>query len=150
MFSGTINLKNKDTLIHLAKCMLINLDELEKLNRTEIGTLKELNTKTHIRKLKTDRHSNETLPRRASFAGSVNTAQFLNDNTGSHRFLCFEVEHIEYTHNIDLNMVYAQAIEVYKNDFSLLVQSGRNQRNILEQRTIPDPKSGRRIAVNLV
>ncbi|ADY54035.1 virulence-associated E family protein [Pseudopedobacter saltans DSM 12145] len=117
MFSGTINPNNKDTLIHLAECMLINLDELENLNRTEIGTLKELITKTHIRMRKAYGHNNETLPRRASFAGSVNTAQFLNDTTGSRRFLCFEVEHIEYAHNIDIDMVYAQAIELYKNGF---------------------------------
>jgi predicted P-loop ATPase len=117
MFSGTINPNNKDTLIHLAECMLINLDELENLNRTEIGTLKELITKTHIRMRKAYGHNNETLPRRASFAGSVNTAQFLNDTTGSRRFLCFEVEHIEYTHNIDINLAYAQAKQLYKNGF---------------------------------
>ncbi|TZF83927.1 virulence-associated E family protein [Pedobacter sp. BS3] len=117
MFSGTINPNNKDTLIHLAECMLINLDELENLNRTEIGTLKELITKTHIRMRKAYGHNNETLPRRASFAGSVNTAQFLNDTTGSRRFLCFEVEHIEYTHNIDINNAYAQARQLYKDDF---------------------------------
>lgn len=117
MFSGTINPNNKDTLIHLAECMLINLDELENLNRTEIGTLKELITKTHICMRKAYGHNNETLPRRASFAGSVNTAQFLNDTTGSRRFLCFEVEHIEYTHNIDINQAYAQARQLYKDGF---------------------------------
>src|SRR5690606_32151891 len=117
MFSGTIKPNNKDTLIHLVECMLINLYEYEQLNLTEIGTLKELITKKHIRMRKAYGHNNETLPRRASFAGSVNTAQFLNDTTGSRRFLCFEVEHIEYTHNIDINMVYAQAIELYKNGF---------------------------------
>ena len=117
MFSGTINPNNKDTLIHLAECMLINLDELENLNRTEIGTLKELITKTHIRMRKAYGHNNETLPRRASFAGSVNTAQFLNDTTGSRRFLCFEVEHIEYTHNTDINSAYAQARQLYKDGF---------------------------------
>lgn len=47
IFSGSINPNNKDTLIHLAECMLINLDELENLNRTEIGSLKELITKNH-------------------------------------------------------------------------------------------------------
>lgn len=117
MFSGTINPNNKDTLIHLAECMLINLDELENLNRTEIGTLKELITKTHIRMRKAYGHNNETLPRRASFAGSVNTAQFLNDTTGSRRFLCFEVIHIEYTHNLDINLAYAQARELYTEGF---------------------------------
>jgi predicted P-loop ATPase len=117
IFSGTINPSNKDTLIHLAECMLINLDELENLNKTEIGTLKEIITKTHIRMRKAYGHNNENMPRRASFAGSVNTAQFLNDTTGSRRFLCFEVEHIEYTHEIDINKVYAQALQLYKSGF---------------------------------
>lgn len=57
------------------------------------------------------------MPRRASFAGSVNTSQFLNDTTGSRRFLCFEVEHIEYTHDIDINKVYAQALQLKEEGF---------------------------------
>lgn len=117
IFSGTINPSNKDTLIHLAECMLINLDELENLNRSEIGSLKEIITKTHIRMRKAYGHNNENMPRRASFAGSVNTAQFLNDTTGSRRFLCFEVEHIEYSHNIDINKVYAQALQLKEDGF---------------------------------
>ena len=117
IFSGTINPNNKDTLIHLAECMLINLDELENLNRTEIGSLKEIITKTHIRMRKAYGHNNENMPRRASFAGSVNTAQFLNDTTGSRRFLCFEVEHIEYQHEIDINLCYAQAYKLYQAGF---------------------------------
>ncbi|WP_332029935.1 VapE domain-containing protein, partial [Kaistella sp.] len=117
IFSGTVNPNNKDTLIHLAECMLINLDELENLNRTEIGSLKELITKTHIRMRKAYGHNNENMPRRASFAGSVNTAQFLNDTTGSRRFLCFELENIEYQHEVDINLCYAQALKLYKDGF---------------------------------
>ena len=117
LFSGTINPNNKDTLIHLAECMLINLDELENLNKTEIGSLKEIITKSHIRMRKAYGHNNETLPRRASFAGSVNTAQFLNDTTGSRRFLCFEVEHIEYHHNVNLDNCYKQALHLIKEGF---------------------------------
>ncbi|MBV6881894.1 VapE family protein [Epilithonimonas ginsengisoli] len=117
IFSGTVNPNNKDTLIHLAECMLINLDEIENLNRTEIGSLKELITKTHIRMRKAYGHNNENMPRRASFAGSVNTAQFLNDTTGSRRFLCFELENIEYQHNVDINLCYAQAVKLFKDGF---------------------------------
>jgi len=40
IFSGTINPNNKDTLIHLAECMFINMDELENMNRTEIGAFR--------------------------------------------------------------------------------------------------------------
>lgn len=117
IFSGTINPSNKDTLIHLAECMLINLDELENLNRSEIGSLKEIITKNHIRMRKAYGHNNENMPRRASFAGSVNTAQFLNDTTGSRRFLCFELENIEYQHEVDINLCYVQAYKLYQDGF---------------------------------
>jgi hypothetical protein len=117
LFSGTINPNNKDTLVQLAECMLINLDELENLNRSEIGSLKEIITKTQIRMRKAYGHNNETMPRRASFAGSVNTAQFLNDSTGSRRFLCFELEGIRYQHNIDINMAFSQALFLFKSGF---------------------------------
>jgi hypothetical protein len=117
LFSGTINPNNKDTLVQLAECMLINLDELENLNRSEIGSLKEIITKTQIRMRKAYGHNNETMPRRASFAGSVNTAQFLNDSTGSRRFLCFELEDIKYQHNVDINMAFSQALFLFKSGF---------------------------------
>ena len=117
LFSGTINPNNKDTLVQLAECMLINLDELENLNRSEIGSLKEIITKTQIRMRKAYGHNNETMPRRASFAGSVNTAQFLNDSTGSRRFLCFELEGIKYQHDVDINLAFSQALFLFKSGF---------------------------------
>ena len=117
LFSGTINPNNKDTLVQLAECMLINLDELENLNRSEIGSFKEIITKTQIRMRKAYGHNNETMPRRASFAGSVNTAQFLNDSTGSRRFLCFELEGIKYQHDVDINLAFSQALFLFKSGF---------------------------------
>jgi len=117
LFSGTINPNNKDTLVHLAECMLINMDELENMNRTEIGTLKEIITKSAIRIRRSYGHNNESLTRRASFMGSVNTSQFLNDSTGSRRFLCFEVTDIEYKHTVDMRSVYAQALALWKSGY---------------------------------
>jgi predicted P-loop ATPase len=96
MFSGTINPTNKDTVINLSECWFVNLDELENMNRTEIGTLKEIITKTNIRIRRPYGKISESLPRRASFMASVNNAEFLNDPTGSRRFLCFEALDIEY------------------------------------------------------
>jgi predicted P-loop ATPase len=116
-FSGTINPGNKDTLIQLSECMLINLDELENLNRTELGTMKEIITKASIRIRRPYGYSTETLPRRATFAGSVNNKEFLSDTTGSRRFLCFEVTAIDYQHTIPLDGVYAQAKYLLENGF---------------------------------
>jgi predicted P-loop ATPase len=117
LFSGTINPNNKDTLIHLSECMLINLDELENLSKSEIGSLKEIITKSVIRMRKAYGHNNESMIRRASFVGSVNTSQFLNDTTGSRRFLCFEVLEIEYKHKVNMSNVLAQAMYYYKSNF---------------------------------
>jgi predicted P-loop ATPase len=116
-FSGTINPGNKDTLIQLSECMLINLDELENLNRTELGTMKEIITKASIRIRRPYGYSTETLPRRATFAGSVNNKEFLSDTTGSRRFLCFEVTAIDYQHTIPLDGVYAQAKHLLDDGF---------------------------------
>lgn len=120
IFSGTINPGNKDTLIFLSECMLINLDELENLNRTELGSIKELITKNSVKLRRPYGTSVEDFPRRASFAGSVNTMQFLTDSTGSRRFLCFEVTSIDidtpYSAD-DLNKAYSQAHYLFKNGF---------------------------------
>lgn len=117
IFSGEIRPGNKDAMQQISENMLINLDELENLNRSEIGALKEIVTKSEIKVRKAYGHHHEKMPRRASFAGSVNNTQFLNDTTGSRRFLCFEVMDIDYKHKIDLDKVYAQAYYLFKNGF---------------------------------
>ena len=117
LFSGTVNPDNKDTLINLAECWLINLDELENLNRAEIGALKEMITKSGIRIRRPYGHNNESLLRRASFVGSVNAHQFLADTTGSRRFLCFEATAIQHQHEVNLHQVYAQALRLYIDGF---------------------------------
>jgi|GEM_PF-1088624 predicted P-loop ATPase len=117
VYSGTINPDNKDTLAHIAECLLINLDELENLNKTELGSLKDLITKMLVRYRRPYGHNNENYPRRATFAGSVNNNQFLSDFTGSRRFLSNEATAINYQHNISLDMVYAQALHLFKNGF---------------------------------
>jgi len=117
LFSGTINPTNKDTLVHLSECWFINMDELENMNRTEIGTLKEIITNPSIRLRRAYGHNSESLIRRASFMGSVNAGQFLNDPTGSRRFLCFEVKSIDYKHGVDLQKVYSQALALFQQGF---------------------------------
>ena len=48
------------------------------------------------------------LPRIASFIGTSNRKDLLDDPTGSRRFLCVEVEHRIDCSGIDLNQIYAQ------------------------------------------
>ncbi|MFA5833957.1 MAG: VapE domain-containing protein [Bacteroidota bacterium] len=116
-FVGTINPDNKDTLIHLSECFLINLDELETLKKGELGSLKSIMTLQHIHVRRPYGRIAENLIRRASFVGSINRREFLNDETGTRRFLTYEIESIDIDSPIDMNKVHAQAYYLYKNNF---------------------------------
>ena len=116
-YSGMINPAFRDTLMHMVECMMVNVDDLESLTRAEHSALKELITKSGIRTRRVFGINNETLVRRASFCGSVNTGQFLSDTTGNRRFLCIEVVSIDYQHHVDMDLVYSQALALYKSGF---------------------------------
>ena len=71
---------------------LINLDEYDKLSSTKLPLLKKLMQMTtlHYRKAHLVQYSHQ--PRMASFIGTSNRKELLNDPTGSRRYLCVELE----------------------------------------------------------
>jgi len=110
---------DKDSRILLTTNLLINLDELSTLSKIEINSLKSLFSKDKINdRLPYDR-KNSIIPRRASFIGSTNQAEFLNDESGSVRWLCFLIESIDwsYKEKININDVWAQAYHLFKTNF---------------------------------
>ena len=113
LFTGSINPSDKDSKLAVVKNFIIDLDELETLNREETGFLKSLMTQKEIQIRKPYGHYEEKFIRRSSFIGSVNKREFLNDMTGSRRFLCFEVKNIKADHGIDVNKVFSQALRLY-------------------------------------
>ena len=117
VYSGMVWPNNRDTLVQLSECVLINMDELETLNKSEIGSLREIITKDSIRTRKAYGHNNENLTRRASFSGSVNTLQFMNDATGSRRFLCFEASEIDYGKPLNHKGIYSQALHLFSEGY---------------------------------
>jgi hypothetical protein len=111
---------DKDSRIALVKNFLINLDELSSLARHEINSLKALFSKDCINERLPYDRKNSIIPRIANFIGSTNMAEFLADETGSVRWLCFEIHKIDwrYKQTIDINKVWAQAYELYKSGFA--------------------------------
>jgi hypothetical protein len=114
-YVGNLDPNNKDTMVYLSECLLINLDELETLRKAEIGALKSIMTQQSIKIRRPYDRLPENLVRRASFVGSINQTEFLNDPTGSRRFLTFEVESFDFNAIPDMDKVMAQAFALFKN-----------------------------------
>ncbi len=117
ILTGRITAKDKDSIVFLSDCLIINLDELDKMNNNDLNSLKSLITRPAVKLRKPyDKYSTNE-PRRASFAGSTNCTNFLTDPTGNRRFLCFESLNITYNHTIKLESVYAQAYALFRGGF---------------------------------
>ncbi|MFW6257646.1 MAG: VapE domain-containing protein, partial [Prolixibacteraceae bacterium] len=98
---------------------IINLDELDKLNKKEIAAVKSFISKVQINERLPYDRKNSILKRRASFFGSTNNFEILDDPTGSVRWLCFEINGINfnYSKEININQVWAQAYHLYNSNF---------------------------------
>jgi hypothetical protein len=111
---GILDLKEKDTKIALAENLIINIDELDALNRSETARFKELITSPGYKVRSPYGKTQEYRRRTASFCASVNNPQFLMDKTGSRRYLCIELKgSINHMHNVDMDKVFAQAYAEY-------------------------------------
>ncbi|MDV2465306.1 virulence-associated E family protein [Elizabethkingia anophelis] len=102
---------DKDGLIALCKNMLVNIDELSVMSKTDVNILKSFISKNTVNaRLPYDRKSS-LMHRTASFCGSTNRFDFLTDETGSVRWQIFEVLSIDfnYSNEIDIEKVWSQA-----------------------------------------
>ncbi len=113
LFVGTIN-DDKDSKINLSTKLLINLDELGSLNKEEIGFLKSLFSLETFSVREPYMRKSKTFLRRASFVGSIDREEFLNDLSGSRRFLAFSVSNVDYQHQVDMDKVFSQAYSLFK------------------------------------
>ncbi|SDB58910.1 Virulence-associated protein E [Flavobacteriaceae bacterium MAR_2010_188] len=110
---------DKDARIQLCRNFLYNLDELAVLSKKDVNALKAFFSKTFINERLPYDRKNTTLPRICSFMGSTNMSSFLNDETGSVRWLCFELKgriDFEYSKVIDINKVWSQAYHLAYSD----------------------------------
>lgn len=103
---------DKDSRIKLCKNLIINLDELSILAKADINSLKAFISKTHINERLPYARKAENLERICSFVGSTNKTDFLTDESGSVRWIIFEVIekiNFNYSMEIDIDKVWSQA-----------------------------------------
>lgn len=87
---------------------LINLDEFDRLTSRGMAKLKNLMQLSSLNIRKAYQKNYAPLPRIASFIGTSNRRDLLDDPTGSRRFLCVKVEHRIDCSNLDLTQIHAQ------------------------------------------
>ena len=104
------NISNdKDSIIKIAKCLIINLDEMQNFMTKDIEFTKSLISKDSINERLPYGRKSERIERIASFLGSTNQIGILKDNSNV-RWLVFEIDFIDFSYsNIDINMVWSQA-----------------------------------------
>lgn len=110
---------DKDARIQLCRNFLYNLDELAVLSKKDVNALKAFFSKTFINERLPYDRKNTTLPRICSFIGSTNMSSFLNDETGSVRWLCFELmDKIDfaYSKEVQISDVWSQAFHLAYHD----------------------------------
>lgn len=120
-----IDIHDKDGKLALCQNFIINLDELSQFAKQDINKTKALFTLAQYKaRLPYDKKPS-VHKRRASFLATTNDDQFLVDETGSIRWLVFEIEGINhdkggingYNQNINIDLVYSQAYSLLKKGF---------------------------------
>ncbi|WP_338815172.1 VapE domain-containing protein [Bernardetia sp. Wsw4-3y2] len=111
-----LNGDGKDQQITLTNNFIINLDELATFGKFELNSLKSMFSQAYVKVRPPFGKKAIRAQRRANFVASTNEKDFLTDPTGSVRWLCFEIDSINfaYSKEVDINQVWAQAYSYYK------------------------------------
>lgn len=112
---------DKDDKIKLAKSFLINIEELDVMGKYDVNSVKAYISTVSVNERLPYSDRSTLLYRTCSFLGSTNKAEFLNDETGSVRWLVFSVlRKIDFSYSKDFNIdfFWAQAYHIYQNDKS--------------------------------
>ena len=109
----------KDDLIAMSQYGLVCYEELDVMRASEVNTMKSVVTMPSIDERRPFERFMERMPHVASFCGTGNNVQFLNDSTGNRRWLPFEVERIEdpRKYPFDYEAIYAEAYALYRQGF---------------------------------
>lgn len=130
-YTEDIDINNKDGLISLSNNFIINLDELATLWKSEANKLKSMISQQFVKVRPPYGTKDVKMTRIVSFVGSTNETQFLTDSTGNVRWLCFELEKInwDYSKVLDIDKIWHQAYRLYINNFKYQLNESDIQEN---------------------
>jgi predicted P-loop ATPase len=114
-YCGTFDPREKDHREMLGTKILIQLDEMETMNRVESGILKSTLSTRYVVLRRAFGRGNIHLYRNASFAGTINDDKFLLDTGANRRWLPFTIEDINIDESFNIDLLYAQALHIFRN-----------------------------------
>ena len=109
-----LNLSNKfDKEMALTNNLLVNIDELDAIKRSQHASLKQTLSKSKVNGRPIYGCAQEDRPRYASFVSTTNNRHPLTDTTGSRRYICLTIpdgQFIDNSGEIDYGQLYAQVV----------------------------------------
>lgn len=121
-FSDNVkDFNNKDTLLQMQRCLIIEIGELEAFNKTDINALKQfMSQKTDTFRAPYAKRTVEH-PRHCVFFGTTNESEFLKDKTGNRRYWPVECMVQKPTKNIfkeltdtEVDQIWAEAVVKFR------------------------------------
>lgn len=99
---------NKDSLIGAITHWIVEIGELDGSLKKDIARLKGFLTSDRDKVRRPYAKTDSEYPRKTVFIATVNDNDFLVDTTGNTRWWTIPVIHINYSHSIDMQQVFAQ------------------------------------------
>ena len=111
----SLSLDNKDDVKRAISSWITEFGELDgTFKRTDMARLKAFISNQYDEIRLPYAKSSERLCRRTIFCASVNRPDILQDDTGSSRWWVINLTGCDFTHNIDINQVWAQVYNLYQ------------------------------------
>ena len=119
LYSGPVNPRDKDHILNLSRCALINNEEMDGLSGEQLNHFKSMVTQPSTNERAAFGRNIEYRPHCASFAGSTNFMEVVGDSSGLRRWLLELVESIisPYEHPFDYVGIYSQALHLLNEGF---------------------------------
>lgn len=111
------SLTDQNTANYLAEKWFVNVDDqLETIFGKDFNSMKAIITAPFVNNRKTWHRFGRKRQRVCSFMGSVNNPKFLTDSE-NRRYLVFTAENINFKNNVNINKVWAQALDKLNNGY---------------------------------
>lgn len=108
---------SKDDRIKLCKAFIINIEELDIMGKYDVNSIKSIISQRSVNERLPYADKATLLYRTCSFVASTNRLEFLNDDTGSVRWIVFDLLaqiDFSYSKEFDIDLFWSQAYHIFK------------------------------------